>query len=420
MMSDKMAIFASLMHDFMKKLLLVILILAPFAVRAQNETLISPDDSIPSVMERIIGQKASAFPEGYEFRHIKSHINLEFYSSANAYFTENDFDELSFKINRVRLEIYGRLNRHLSYNFRQSFNRYSNPYALDNLASSIEYANITWHASDRFSMVAGKQFVALGGHEAYINALRVREFSEFNSSVAVYQAGLMGIVQFSPSQQLILQLVNNRSGSDSDLYLYGRPDGIEPAKVPLLATVNWNGNFFDDALQFRYSASAGQLAKGKNIYYLTCGNTYEKGPVLAYLDVMYSREGIDSQQRITTLQGQGRGTLPVTAQNAQYLTFIANVDYQFHPKWNAYLKGAYETGSIYKAEGGFNKGRYITSWNAQACLEWFPFTEDKGFKVFAHYLYKGHELTEKATSLMAYKPDTQRVSLGIVYVIPVL
>lgn len=400
----------------MKRLLFVIAAFLPFVAYAQNETLIPESDSIPSLIERIIEEREG----GYKIRKIKSNINLEFYTSANAYFTEDRFDDLSFKINRVRLEIQGRLNEHLSYHFRQSYNKYSNPHSMDNLSSSIEYANITWHASDRFGLVAGKQFVALGGYEAYVNALRVREFCEFNNNVAVYQAGLMGVIQFNPSQQLILQVVNNRSGSDSDLYIYGRPDGIEEAKFPLLATVNWNGLFLDDALHFRYAASVGQLAKGKNIYYLTCGNIYEKYPFVAYLDVMYSREGIDSQQRITTLQGQGRGMLPVTAQNTQYLSFIANLDYQFHPKWNAYIKGAYETASIYESNGFFEKGRYMTSWNAQACIEWFPFTEDKGLKVFAHYLYKGHELTSKAQDMMAYVPHTQRLSLGLVYVIPVL
>lgn len=388
-------------------------------VQAQNEALISNED-LPSIVERIIEKRDSLRSDGYKIRHIRSHINLEFYSSANAYFTDGAFDELSFKVNRVRLEIYGRLHEKLSYHFRQSFNKYSNLHSVDNLASSIEYANITWHAGPRFELVAGKQFVALGGYEAYVNALRVREFSEFNNNVAVYQAGLMGVLNFNDDQQLILQLVNNRSGSDSDLFTYGLPEDVLPARVPLLATVNWNGFFADRALHFRYSASAGQLARGKNIYYLTCGNVYEKGPVVAYFDVMYSREGIDSQQRITSLQGQGRGTLPQTAQNTQYLSFIANFDYQFHPKWNAYVKGAYETGSVYKANGIFAKGRFMTSWNAQACLEWFPFAEDKGFKVFAHYLYKGHNLSEKADALMAVMPHTQRISLGIVYVIPVL
>ena len=403
--------------DLMKKLLTVLLVLmSVFAASAQNETLISGLDSIPSMIERMLNRRDSLRYGDYKIRHIKSHINLEFYTSANAHFTENHFDEASFKINRVRLEIYGRLNSHLAYHFRQSFNRYSNPYSLDNLASSIEYANITWYANRHFSLVAGKQFVALGGYEAYVNALRVREFCEFNNSVAVYQAGLMGVIDFSKTQQLIVQVVNNRSGSDSDLFIYGRPSGIQAAKVPLLATLNWNAYFADKAVHLRYSASAGQLAKGKNIYYLTCGNVYEKGPVVAYLDVMYSREGIDSQQRITALQpGEG-----VTAQNTQYLSFIANFDYQFHPKWNAYVKGAYETAGVYKDNGFFSKGRYMTSWNAQACLEWFPFSEDKGFKVFAHYLYKGHGLADRAKALMAVKPHTQRLSLGIVYVIPVL
>lgn len=400
----------------MKRLFIAILCLLPMAAAAQNQTLISPDDSIPSLVERII----AGHEDGIKDKNIKSNINLEFYTTANAYFTDGKFDEVSFKMNRVRLEFVGQVTDRLSYHFRQSFNKYTNPYSMDNLSSSIEYANITWQTTEKFSLVAGKQFVALGGYEAYVNAMRLMEFCDFNNNVAVYQAGLMGVMQFTPSQQLIVQLVNNRSGSDSDLYLYGRPEGIDAAGLPLLATLNWNGLFLDDALHFRYSASAGQLAKGKNIYYLTCGNIYEKDPVIAYLDVMYSREGIDSQQRITALQGQGRGMLPVTAQNTQYLSFIANFDYQFSPKWNAFVKGAYETAGVYEANGIFKKGRFMTGWQAQACLEWYPFTESKGLKVFAHYLYKGYELTENAEVMMASMPHTQRISLGMVYVIPVL
>jgi hypothetical protein len=151
-----------------------------------------------------------------------------------------------------------------------------------------------------------------------------------------------------------------------------------------------------------------------------CGNVYDKKPFLAYLDVLYARSAIDVQQRVTSLQDPLQGITPVTAQNTQYLTFIANLDYQFHPKWNAYLKGVYETASIYEANDIFAKGRYLTTWNAQACLEWFPFTDDKGFKVFAHYLYKGHELSQIAKTLGAAMPHTQRISLGIQYIIPVL
>lgn len=405
----------------MKRLIAVLLMAVSVAASAQNEkTLLRGNDSIPSLIERMIAQKDSAKWGGYQPRRITSHINLEFVTSANAYLTDNTLDEASFKLNRVRLEMYGRLNRHLSYHFRQSFNKYSNPHSVDNLSSSIEYANIKWHQSDFFELVAGKQFVAFAGYEGYLNALEVREFCNFNNNVAVYQAGLMGVMHPNDDNQFTLQVTNIRSGSDSDHYVYGLPEGVEPSKLPILATANWNGWFADKSVHLMYSASAGQLAKGKNIYYLMCGNIYEKGPVIAYLDVLYSREGIDSQQRITSLQGQNRGVLPVTAQNTQHLTFIADCDYQFHPKWNAYLKGAYETAGVYEANGIFAKGRYITSWNAQACLEWFPFTKEEGLKIFAHYVYHGHHLTENALSLNASMPHTQRVSIGLVYVMPVL
>lgn len=391
----------------MKRLFIIFLLVIPVVVAAQDEALISYDDSTKTILKNL--------------RHIKSHINLEFASSANMYFTGNDFDEMSFKINRVRLEILGRLNDDLSYHFRQSFNKYSNPYSVDNMSSSIEYANIKWHhRSGKFDLVAGKQFLAVAGYEGYVNGLMVREFSDFNNNFEIYQTGLMGVVKLTPDHHLMLQVTNNRNSVDSEMYLYGFPDGLESSKVPLLGTVNWNGWFADKSIHLMYSASVGQLAKGKNVYYLMCGNIYEKGPVIAYLDVLYSRSAIDSQQRITTLQAQSRGILPVTAQNTRYLTFIANIDYRFHPKWNGYIKGVYETAGVYEENGIFAEGRYLTTWNAQACVEWFPFTEDKGFKVFAHYLYKGYDLTENAKKLGAYMLDTQRISLGIQYIIPVL
>lgn len=404
----------------MKKLLLSLSILMTISAVAQNPKTLIREDEHTSVVDRIMSNRDSLANDGNESAEISTHINLEFAGSANAYFTDGKFDEASFKMNRVRLEIYGRLHDNLSYHFRQSFNKYSNPYSVDNMSSSIEYANIKWHMGDRLDLVAGKQFLAVAGYEGYVNGLLVREFSDFNNNFEIYQTGLMGIIRMTPTQHLMLQITNNRNSADNEMYLYGLPDGLESTKIPLLGTVNWNGWFADKSIHLMYSASVGQLAKGKNIYYLMCGNIYEKGPVLAYLDVLYSRSAIDSQQRITTLQGQSRGMLPVTAQNTQYLTFIANVDYQFHPKWNAYLKGVYETAGVYEANGPFAAGRYLTTWNAQACVEWFPFTEDKGFKVFAHYLYKGHKLAENAIALGAVVPHTQRISLGIQYIIPVL
>lgn len=403
----------------MKKLFLLLTVLLTFGASAQNRmTLV--DEDIPTLVERLMDRRDSVKYDGYKIRKITAHVNLEFAASANAYLTAGRFDELSFKMNRVRLEIYGRLGDKLSYHFRQSYNKYSNPFSADNISSSIEYANIKWHTGDHFDLVIGKQFVAVAGYEGYVNGLMVREFCDFNNNFEVYQTGVKGLIRISPTQHISIQATNNSNSRSEDMYLYGIPDGLTGTKFPVLGTVNWTGWFADNAVQLMYSASAGQLAKGQNVYYLMCGNVYDKKPFLAYLDVLYARSAIDVQQRVTALQVQSSGLTPVTARNTQYLTFIANLDYQFHPKWNAYIKGVYETASVYEANGIFEKGRYLTIWNAQACVEWFPITQDKGFKVFAHYLYKGHELSANAEALGAAMPHTQRISLGIQYIIPVL
>lgn len=396
----------------MKKLLIIISIFCAVNAYAQHnpKTLVSEED-LPTMVERIMEQRDSAANGGYKIRKIKSHINLEFASSANAYFSDGNFDEMSFKMNRVRLEIYGRLNDNLSYHFRQSFSSYNNVNTVENLPSSIEYANLKWRFNDRFDLVVGKQFLAVAGYEGYVNGLLVREFSEFNNNFAIFQTGVKGSVYLTPDQHLYFQVVNQKTGLED----YGLPSGVEPSKLPLLASACWMGWFADGAINLQYSASAGQLAKGKNIYYLMCGNIYEKGPVLAYLDVLYQRSGLDNQHRISSLS-----PVPSVAQNIQYLTVIGNLDYRFHPKWNGYIKGAYETAGVYEENGLYAKGRMMTAWNAQGCIEWFPFKEEKGFKVFAHYVYKGFGLTEAAKAIGATKPHTQRISLGIQYIIPVL
>ncbi len=348
----------------------------------------------------------------------KTQIDLDLVATANANLTENEFDDFSFKMNRIRLVIKGQINDKISYHFRQSFNKSTAFHSVDKLPSSVEYANIKWKQSDFFQLVAGKQYVNYAGYECYLNSLKVREFSDFNNSIGIYHTGVTGIINPSENHQLSLQFTNLRSKRDSELYEYGLPEGVTSSKIPVLTTFLWSGWFADKSLHLMYSASAGQQAKGRNIYTFMGGHIYEKGPVIAYFDVMYSREGLDSQQRITSLQGEGR--VPVTAQNAEYLTFIADFDYQFHPKWNVFIKGAYEMAGIYEDDGAFQKGKYVTSWNAQACLEWMPFANDKGFKLFAHYVYHGNELTDKALAMNAAMPHNQRFSIGLVYVLSVL
>lgn len=391
-----------------KILLYIMLCFSALGYAQEQQPLIAPDDSIRSLLGRI-------FPNADP--NLSSHMNLQFCTAGMANFTEGKLDDAAFNLYRVKLEILGSFSEDFSYHFRQSFNKYSNPHSLDNLSSSIEYAVVNWKMNNHFTLSAGKQDWALGGYEYYVNAIKVREYSEFNDYVPCYQAGLTGRLNLSPTQELVLQVANLRGGSDEDTYLYGRPEGLEKAKVPVLSTLNWNGFFADNAVQLRYAASWGQQAKGRNICYLTAGNIYEKGPVVAYLDLMYSREGLDSKGIVSSLQGDAIGN-PVTAQYVDYFSVIANFDYRIHPNWNVYVKGAYETSGVYKANGPFEKGKYRTAWSGQACVEYFPMRNSE-LLIFAHLLYKKYDLTERAKAMIGDSPDKQRFSIGLVYSIPV-
>lgn len=395
------------MEKAMKNALLsACLFLAAVNLYAQ-EPLIRPEEG-RTLLERVTNDGKSI---------ASSSMNLQFYTSGTADFNDGTLEEAAFKLNGVKLEILGTFGRDFSYHFRQSYNKYSNPHALDNLSSSIECALVKWDISKRFALTVGKQAIELGGYEYWVNAIKVREFSDFNNYLACWQAGVTGTVTLNDNQKLNLQLVNNRNGSDEDVFLYGRPKGVGKVKVPMLATANWDGYFAERALNLRYSASWGQLAQGRNILYLTAGNVWQKGPVIAYVDLMYSREGVDSKGLVSELSASSPEG-GVTAQHVEYFSTIANCDYRIHPHWNIYLKGAYETARVYRANGPYTKGLYRKTWNTQACVEYYPMKNSE-LLIFLHLLYKHHGLTARARSLGTGSYDSQRISLGLVYTIPV-
>lgn len=392
----------------MKKTILFACLLAGGVMAAvAQEPLIRPAEG-KTLLERVTKEGKSI---------ASSSMNLQFYTSAAAYLTDGKLDEAAFKINAVRLEILGSFGKDFSYHFRQSFNKYSNPHVLDKLSSSVECALVNWKMNRRFKLTVGKQALQLGGYEYWVNSIKVREFSDFNNNIACYQAGVNGAVSLSPTQQLNFQVVNNRGGDEDETFLYGRPEEVDKVRVPMLSTANWDGYFFDRGLNLRYSVSWGQLADKRNILYLTAGNVWEKGPVLAYVDFMYSREGLDSKGLVSELSAS-RPEGGVTAQHVSYFATIANFDYRVHRHWNLYVKGAYETGSVYKANGFYEKGLYRRTWNVQACAEYFPM-ENSELLIFLHLLYKNHGLTQRAKALGADDYSSQRISLGLVYTIPV-
>ena len=89
------------------------------------------------------------------------------------------------------------------------------------------------------------------------------------------------------------------------------------------------------------------------------GNELNLGKWNAFIDFMYSKEDIDRKGIITNIVGRPGGH---NAFDAGYLSVVAKCNYRFLPKWNAFVKGMYETASVTKASEGIEKGNYRTSW----------------------------------------------------------
>lgn len=344
-------------------------------------------------------------------------MNIQFCSAVDASFQNGKLDEAAFKVHRIRLEVLGGFHEKFTYHFRQSLNQYTTPnIPLDNLSGSVELAMVGWQLNDKWKLTAGKQPVQFSGYECWVNAIKVRHYSDFNNTIPCYQAGLNVAYKMNDSHEFNFQLTNNRNGDSNDQFMYGLPEGVEATKIPLLATVNWDGYFVDHAMQLRYSLSYGQLAKNKNVFYFTCGNVWDKKPFLGYIDFMYSREGIDSKgliSGVTVQDGVGQ-----TLSDVDYFTTIFNLDYRIASHWNVYVKGVYEQGNVFKSSGDISAGTYRRVWNAQLCAEYYPLKNSE-LLCYLHLLYKNVHLTERATRWGAESYNHQRISLGLVYTLPV-
>ena len=129
-----------------------------------------------------------------------------------------------------------------------------------------------------------------------------------------------------------MQILNSRNSSFDKTYgitedSEGKLPDLKSGKMPLVYTLNWNGNF-NEVFKTRWSASVMSEAKGKNLYYYAVGNELNLDKFNMFVDFMYSQEGIDRNGTITGIVGNAGGH---NAFNAGYLSVVTKLNYRFSP-----------------------------------------------------------------------------------------
>lgn len=346
-------------------------------------------------------------------------LDLEMHATFNTLFAGGRFDEAAFRFNQIKLEATGEVNDRLFYWYRQSLNQSNRALELENMPESIEYALIGFRVTDRFTITAGKQPIDFGGFEYDLNPLEIYEYSDMNEYTACYFTGVSFAYQLTDAQEVRLQITDNRLGSMENTYGV-LPEGIKKPKAPLYYTANWNSSYFDELLNLRYSFTAGEQAAGKWMYTAWAGQNIAAGALDFYFDVMYMRGALDqlgllSEMGETEEEETNEPARP--AMNTEYLSLVAEMNYRFHPKWNLFVKGAYETASIYKATDFYDKGSYRTSWCYQGGMEFFPMADDN-LHIFLAGTGRAYSLSSRADALGASIDNTARLSLGFIYKLP--
>ena len=380
----------------MKKLLtLLVLALCVIGVNAQEK----------SLYEQISGVKKKTD---------KFNLYMNMNGSFDAMFNDNGFDYGKFNMRQLRIEAKGNVNEWLSYRWRQRLNRPNNGGSMiDNLPTSIDIAGIGVKLGDKFSIFAGKQCAAYGGFEFDANPIEIYEYSDMIEYMSNFMTGINIGYDFLEGQQLNFQILNSLNGPFSEMYHFDpvlmATLNVEASKLPLVYTLNWNGNF-NDVFKTRWSASIMSQAKGENLYYFALGNELTLGNFNMYLDFMYSNDAIDRGGIITEIRGLEFGH---NVYNTSYMSLVTKLNYRFADKWNVFVKGMYETASVTEESELVAEGKYRTSLGYLGGIEYYPMESNLHFfltYVGRHYIYEE----------IANKPDysTNRVSVGFIYQLP--
>ena len=329
------------------------------------------------------------------------------------------FEEGTFKMRQLRIEMKGNINNWLSYRYRQRLNRSNDGGGMiDNVPTSIDYAGIGIKLNNRFNLFAGKQCTAYGGIEFDLNPIDIYEYSDMIENMSNFMTGLNIGYNLTSTQQLNLQILNSRNGSFDSTYGIteneeGKLPDLKSGKLPLVYTLNWNGTF-NDIFKTRWSASILNEAKSKNMYYYALGNELNLDKFNMFLDFMYAQEGIDRNGTITGIVGRPGGQ---NVFDTGYLSVVTKLNYRFLPKWNVFVKGMYETASVTKSTEDIAKGNYRTSWGYLAGVEYYPMETNLHF--FLTYVGRSYNFTSRAKILGQEDYSTNRISVGFIWQMPV-
>lgn len=382
-------------------------ILAIMAIAAVPAAAQNTDDGYRSENEKSLIETVAKIEKKTD----KINVFIGMHGDFTADWRGTEFQEGKFEMNQLRLEIKGQINKWLSYRYRQRLNKGDETSKFrDNVLGSIDWMGIGIKLK-KFNAFLGKQSAAYGGIEFDKNPIEIYGFSDIGGNLSNFMVGVTLGYNFTPNQQLQVQMINSLRRSSQEMY-----GDWEKAKLPMLYTINWNGNFAD-IIKTRWSASFMNQTKGRHMWYFAVGNEFNiTEKIGGYVDWMYSLEGVDRKGIMTSLVG---GEDPkYNTPSAVYMSTLIHLNYRFHPSWNLFAKAMYDTSGLYSSHPDLPKGNYRTSWGYLGGIEYYPF-KDRNLHFFVCYYGRSYKFTARARAYGNSNYNTNNLSVGFIWQMPI-
>lgn len=358
----------------------------------------------------------------------------------------------------LRIEMTGWLTDNIYYRFRHRLNKTDAPMSEDNFAKATDYMMVGWKFNDTWSIQGGKKCQALGAFEFDENPLFIYQFSDIEDNVDSSKGALNLLFNPSKSQQFSAEVSNTYNGKLEDEFGenakvttrgYVEKGGItqleteklEKSNNPLTYSLGWNGKFFDEQLQTRWSYTLRTQAKGKYSRFVRLGQKLNLKKLQWYVDYNYTYDDLDRMKIASNELREDilSQTIPMNATNGaaaseatenvaienvagnadynnlylskvRYQGIVTKMNWQFAKDWNLMLKGMWETASTAKIEKYKN---YRKAYGYIGSLEYYPARKQKqDLRLFLAYVGRKYDYSKRC-GLKDY--NTDRIELGIMY-----
>ena len=353
-------------------------------------------------------------------------FNVYFNYAASAQASSYDDEWTSHFANKqMRLEIKGNLTDKLFYRLRHRLNKSNAAKGEDNFAKATDIMMVGYNLNDKLSLMGGKMCQIWGGFEFDENPMYIYQYSDMVDNMDNFMAGFVASYKPVPTQEIAVEVSNANNGQLTEDYgdylMTVGPDheleAVHPANHPLTFILNWNGSFFNDKLQTRWSWGTQKQAEGLSSKMLVLGQRLNLPKLQWYFDYMgawdgFDRLGVASSDGVSAYLSESEldpdRTLNVRFKDVNYNSFITKLNWQFAPQWNLMLKGTYETANVKNIDKLKNFRKSI-GWAGS--LEYYP-DKSQDFRVFLAYIGHKYNYSEKI-GLSSH--NTNRIELGFMY-----